>query len=227
MTAVRLVDLVADVRSRADMIASAFVDDATEVIRYINEEAAKLHDLVVSRFEDQYTTVTGSIVVSGASSIAVTNAAFTGFYKLRGIDRQESGAGDWREIKPFNFNMRNRRASGSSWYRSREIQYRLVGANILLTPDDACDGTYRVWYIPSFVPLAADGDTVDFPQNWHEFITAGAAAKCLSKEESDPNGQLRMQADVRATIMAMAANRDAGHRMRIEDVRSRINEDDD
>lgn len=228
MTTIALVDLVADVRSRADMVDSEFVDDATEVIRWINEEAAKLHDLVVSRFEDQFTTTSVPIIVApGTSSIPLTTLALTGFYKLRGVDRLENGASDWQEIRPFDFNNRNRRTSGGAWYRSRVVQYRLVGASILLSPDDACDGTYRVWYIPSFTPLAADGDTIDFPENWHEFVIAGAAAKCLAKEESSTSIQMALQTDVRATILAMAANRDAGSRMRIENVRRRDLDDDD
>lgn len=226
MTAVALTTLIAAVRARADMTDSTFVDDDTEVTPWINEEAGKLHDLLVSRFEDQYTVATDSIVVTSGATITLADSV-PGFYKLRGIDRLESGDTDWQEIRPFDFNRRNRRTSGGSWYRSRVVQYRLVGPSILLSPDDASTGTYRVWYIPSFTPLVAPDDEIDFPESWHEYVIAGAAAKCLAKEESDPSLQLGMQAKIEATILAMAANRDAGSRMRIEDVRRRRTADDD
>lgn len=229
MPAVSLDTLRQSVRSRVDMLDSVFVDDETEVDVWINEAGGELHDLVVSRYEDQLTIVSDAITVSSGNVIALSTLPDSApFYKLRALDRAEDGVSDWREVRMFDFNARNRRAtSGTSWYRSRDIRYRLVGANILLTPDDNATGVYRLWYIPSYVNLADPEDEVNWPQNWQDFIIASAAVKCLAKEESDTREQVALRDAAKARVLTMAAPRDAGGRMRIEDVRRRGYDDDD
>lgn len=217
---ITLTNLLAAVRSRADMVGSTFVDDTTELTRWINEEAAELHDLVVSRFEDQFTILSSNLAVSSGNTISLSSlAAGAPFYKMRGLDVLD---GKWCEVAPFAFNERNRTGSGL-----RGIRYRLIGASIYLTPTDAATGTYRLWYIPGFVDLVNPGDTLDYPENWHEFVISGAAAKALAKEESDPRVQQGLKEASRQRILASASNRDAGRRMRIEDVRSGPYGDDD
>ena len=222
MAAIALAQLIASARSRANMVDSQFVDDATELVPWVNESAAELHDLVVSRFEDDYTVTSDNIVVSSGNTIDLSEEcpASAPFYKLRGIDSLESGTSDWQKVRMFNFGERNRRNTGSGGYRSNFIRYRLMGQNIILSPDDNATGTYRLWYIPGYVDMVEDDDEVNFPQNWHEYIIASVAAKCLAKEDSSTTDQLRSKAEIKERVMAMAASRDAGSRMRIEDVRS-------
>ena len=47
-----------------------------------------------------------------------------------------------------------------------------------------------VRYIPEATVLSLGSDTLNWPSNWHQAVEAGAAAKALIKEESDPTGQL-------------------------------------
>lgn len=193
--------------------ASGTFVTTSELNRVLNSQCAELHDLVVSRFEDQFTT---SLQFTVSSGNTYTLAA--GFYKLVGLDRDEGG-GDWCRIHKFDWNDRNRRAAGRTWRRSREIRYRVVGSTIQLTPDDDALGTYRLWYVPQWTDLSADGDLIDFPQNWHEYPIAGAIAHVLAKEESANGHWLAQKAALRARILAMAANRDADGPSRIRDVR--------
>lgn len=193
--------------------ASGTFVTTSELNRVLNAQCAELHDLVVSRFEDQFTT---SLTFTIASGNTYTLAA--GFYKLVGLDRDE-GTNDWRRVRAFEWNARNRRVTNASWYRSREIRYRVVGTTIQLTPDDAALGTYRLWYVPQWTDLSADVDLIDFPQNWHEYALAGAIAHVLAKEESPNDHWLTQKAQLRARILAMAANRDADRPSAIRDVR--------
>lgn len=67
-----------------------------------------------------------------------------------------------------------------------------------------------VRYIQSAPVLSVGSDTLNWPSNWHEAVAAGAAAKALIKEESDPSGQIssyngamrRILKDVRAQKVA-------------------------
>ena len=47
-----------------------------------------------------------------------------------------------------------------------------------------------VRYIPAATTLSLGSDTLNWPSNWHQAVEAGAAAKALIKEESDPTGNL-------------------------------------
>jgi hypothetical protein len=47
-----------------------------------------------------------------------------------------------------------------------------------------------VRYIPAATVLSLGSDSLNWPSNWHQAVEAGAAAKALIKEESDPTGQL-------------------------------------
>ena len=232
MSSITLTQAIARVRSRADMVNSTFIDDTTEVAPWLNEAFAELHDLVVSVYEDQFTVVSSNIVVSSGSTISLGAEtawcpATAPFYKLRGVDYLASGTADWHRLRLFSFNDRNSRTTGYSWRRARDLRYRIVGSSIHLTPDDAATGTYRIWYIPGFVDLANGSDTVSYPENWHEYAIVSAAAKALLKEESDARWLIDAKNALRARILAGAANRDVGSRMRIEDVSSRYDDYED
>jgi hypothetical protein len=47
-----------------------------------------------------------------------------------------------------------------------------------------------VRYIPAATTLSLGSDTLNWPSNWHQAVEAGAAARALIKEESDPTGNL-------------------------------------
>ena len=213
MGAILIDDLWTAAKREADMENSDFASPA-EGFALVNQEAAELHDLMVSRYEDQFTTVTGSItVVSGADTIDLTNTAnfpaAAPFYKLRGVDRNDGG--EWLEVEPFDFNERNRKVAASF--------YRVVGQNIHLTPTDNAAGVYRVWYVPGYVDKTT-GQSIDFPQNWYAFVIFGVAARLLEKEESESAAKMQRKEMARAHIFAMASNRDAtGRASRIMDVR--------
>lgn len=205
--------LRSDIRSRADMDNSEFITDS-ELNSYINASYAELYDILVSRFEDYYTTTSSHSVASGASEFSVP----ADFYKLRGVDRQYSG-NDYYSLSKFNFNQRNfknRRVSNSLW-GTINVNYRLVGNNIELIPEDQASGTYRMWYVPACPVLSLDADTVDGVNGFEEYIVVDVCIKVLEKEESDTTTFQRQKAALMKRIEEMAAQRDAGEPDRITD----------
>jgi hypothetical protein len=198
---------------------SDFVGTA-ECNALINGEGAELHSLVVDAHEDQFTT-TQSFTISSGSTYALSGLPGTApFYKLRGLDRDEGG-GDWREVQRFGFDDRNRRASTGWGPYGRTVRYRLVGASLRITPDDAATGTYRLWYVPGWVDLASDSDTIDYPENWYEYVVAGVAAKLVAKEEGDVRTHLELKDRIRARIQSAVLHRDAAGPERMTRVRNR------
>jgi hypothetical protein len=202
------------VRQRADMEGSQFVTDA-EVNKYINASYAELYDILVSRFDDYFSTTATFTLSGGANSYALPSD----FYKARGLDLQVNGS-DWATVRAFNFQERNARGRATSRlaYGFRNVTYRVMGSNLKFLPEDNAAGTYRFWYIPRFTPLASDssqmGDVLDF----EEYVVVDAAIKCLIKEESDPSALMAIKEQLKQRILSMAADRDVGEPEKISDV---------
>jgi hypothetical protein len=213
------------VLERADMLGTQFIGQI-ELTAIINGEAAELHDLIVGRFEDQYTT-SFDFVLAGTGGIALNSLPLQApFYKLRGVD-YDVGSGEYLPLSKYEWADRGRKNNGRDPRFARHLQYRLVGGQLNITPLEQSDGNYRMWYIPGYVDLVGPNDDANFPQNWVEYVIAGSAAKCLAKEESDVSVQLAIKASLRARIEAMAGNRDAGAPEVIERTRDRREWDDE
>lgn len=199
-------------RQRADMANSNFVSP-TEWISYINYSYAELYDILVSKFEDYYDTELVFSVATGNSFPLPVD-----FYKMRGVDRAVSGT-EYYTIRPFTFEDRNNRRR-AALYRGLypTIRYRILGQNLIFTPDDAATGQYRMFYIPRAATLTAGTDTVDGINGWEEYIVVDAAIKALTKEESDTNVLMMQKQGLLKRIEDMAQNRDAGECEKVTDV---------
>lgn len=198
---ITLASLKTRCRERSDMENSGFISDS-ELVSYINSSYAQLYDLLVSRFEDYYTTTTSSVVASGDNSISVP----ADFYKLLGVDYQLSGD-SYTTVNKYNFQNRNRRDGLARTSQSR--QYRLINNAIELLPKTNAQGTYQLWYVPRITRLADDVDTLDGVNGWEEYIVIDTAIKMLSKEESDIAALLIEKRAMEDRIEAMANNRDS------------------
>lgn len=209
------------VLQRCDMVNSNFVSEA-ELNAWINQAGDCLFDLIVSRYEDYYTTSFTFTIAGGQDGYTIPDAV----YKLRGLDYQLGG--DWVTLHTFTFEDRNRgnRQINRALLGLTNIKYRMVGNRIMIIPADQAPGTYQAWYIPDFQPLIADNQGLPIEhERWKEYIIADAAIKCLLKEESDPSGLMAEKAEMEKRILNMAQNRDAGSPERVQDVRNYIYDD--
>lgn len=211
---VTVAQIVLEAKQKADMENSNFVKPE-EWIRYVNNGYKELYDILVSKFEDYYTVGPVALTVAqGASSVALP----ADFYKLRGVDRS-NGGNDFFAILPFNFNDRNRRGYYQRW-RGIEpsIRYRIMGNNLIFTPQDQAAGNYQIYYVPRAADLTSDTDTIDGVNGWEEYVINSAAEEALIKEESDTSAVAGAKAALLGRIQAMAANRDAGQVETVSDV---------
>jgi hypothetical protein len=194
---------------------STFITDS-ELTTYINESYAELYDLIIASYEDYYTTEVSLTASSQAGVLTLPSD----FYKLRGLDKAAGGSNiDYTTVYKYNFNERNKRPSlGLRAGYGLYVEYRIVKNEIKLEPKAAADGTYRLWYMPQITFLVADGDLVDAPAGFDEYIVIDAGIKCLAKEESDTMALDRAKALMTARIENMAVNRDADQPETISDV---------
>lgn len=127
------------VRQRADMEDSNFVDP-DELDAYINNSYKELYDIVVSRFEDYYSTKLTFTLTTNIQALP------SDFYKLRGLDVQNGS--DYTPLTKWNFGDRGRFTRSVDLYWVLKPQYRIMGGNIEFMPETTTSGTYRLWYIP-------------------------------------------------------------------------------
>jgi hypothetical protein len=212
-----LSDIRLAAKRRADMESSFFVAD-DEWLSIINASAAELYDLLIAHFGDDYYSQAATATTTGNGEMLSLPA---NFYKLTGVDMLiQSTTDQWVTIRPFNMSERNRtRFPGfQSYYGLTNLRYRLNGSNLWLIPKPSAGITFRIWYVPRFVPMTGDASTLDGVSGWEEYVVVDAAIKALVKEESDPSALMAQKAALKERIEIMAANRDPGGPQTVSDV---------
>lgn len=218
--AVTLSYLDTKVRQRADMEGSEFIS-TTEMYGYINDSYKELYDLLVGKFEDYYLADPLEFTISSGSTYDLPSD----FYKIIGLDFKVS-ASDYQTVFPFTFADRNRRRVTDKLRGLYTVaRYRILGDKLRFVPEDQCQGTYRLWYVPKATDKTLGTDTIEGVNGWEEYIIVDAAIKCMQKEESDVNVLMSQKMALIKRIEEMAQNRDAGHSQRVTDVT--MNEFDD
>lgn len=208
-----LAELIDEVRRRADMEHTQFVKD-DELTSLINLSYGELYDLLVSRFEDYYSSQVTVSVTSGNTFPMPAD-----LYKIRGLDFSIA-TNDWLTVRKFNFAERNvrSRVTNRLIYGIRRLTYRLMGDTFYIQPEDQATGTYRLWYIPRFERLVNPTDIMGDVLDFEEYVIVDAAIRCLVKEESDPSALMAIKAELKNRIINMANNRDAEGPERVADV---------
>lgn len=175
------------VRSAADAEGDDHKSDS-EINTWINQGAEALHKLKISSNEDYALTSTTFTLTTASNSYSLPAT----FYNLKGLDFQDGSR--WIRVQQFSFAERDR-------YRD----------------DAGFDGTYRIWYNPTFTELAADSDTVE--DRDHEYIVAYAARQCLIKEESDAGELDATLAKLERDIIGTRSKRDIAGPRHVAEVR--------
>lgn len=212
---VTLAEIKTQCRQRADMENSEFVSDS-ELVSYINNSIAELHDLLIAAYNEEY-------YMEELEFPSVANqrkyALPADFYKLRGVDFK-LGQNEWSTVKRFNFNRRNDDESGFSVRRALVpyLSYRLVGSDVMFSRVPDQNTTFRIWYYPRAVKLAADTDVYDDFNGYIEYVIIDAAIKMMQKEESDVRVLASQKAAMKERIETMAKNRDSNEPDSVTDV---------
>ena len=113
-------------------------------------------------------------------------------------------------------------SSNAALYSNRgsaNIRYNLNGTNLTFMPEPDSADSVTVWYVPSFVKLVNDADSVsnNIATNWEEYAVVLAALKMKSKEETSTVPLERELTRISARIEEASRNRDAGEPMGITD----------
>lgn len=221
---------------RADRVNSNFLT-LPEWNTNINKAMFELYDLLITVYEDYYIAPPIQFVSDGVtymyalpngsnSFLNANNPAETvvprPFYKLIGADLALNNAVNaYVTINKFNFIDRNRFVypnTASTIYGVFNLQYRVMGSNIMFIPTPSGGQAIRLWYIPRLKELLQDTDITDTGiSGWLEYVIVRAAKYALDKEESDSSVLTQEIQFLKARIEETASNRDAGIPDKISD----------
>ena len=223
-------------QQRADRVNSNFLT-LSEWNQNINKAMFELYDLLITVYEDYYLAPPIQFVSDGVTYmyqlpngsntfLNANNPAQTitppPFYKLLGADLALNNAVNaYVTINKFNFIDRNRFVypnTASTIYGVFNLQYRLMGSNIMFIPTPTAGQAIRLWYIPRLKELLQDTDTTTTGiSGWIEYVIVRAAKYALDKEESDTTKLDQELLFLKGRIEESAANRDAGIPDKISD----------
>jgi hypothetical protein len=225
-----LTDLILRGKQRADMENGNFVSD-DEWTHFINDEIAHVYAQLVNVDDGQlFGAVAPTLAQIGDNAYQLPSDF------LRLVDVNIYTGNRWipvGESDPQEYyqllSQTNLGDYGASYFLKLNIAQDRYEIFLFpaKTPDDI-----GIRYIPSATVLSLGSDTLNWPSNWHQAVEAGAAARALIKEESDPTGNIvdkervtaRALKDVRSQkVSTVKTLRQIGSRLRNSRRLPRIN----
>lgn len=228
-------------QQRADRIDSQFVT-LQEWNSYINQAMYELYDLIIKVGEDYIVAEPIQFSADGSTyrfdlpnglntfQNADTGVTFTpkAFYKLMGVDLAlQNATNAYVTVNKYNFIDRNRFVypnTSSTIYGVFNLQYRVIGNQIMFVPTPSARQNIRLWYAPRLNSLLQDTDYTNIGiSGWLEYVIVRAAKYALDKEESDTNKLDQEILFLTKRIEETAADRDFGIPDTISDTRANGN----
>lgn len=214
-------------QQRADMVGSNFVS-TPEWNYYINQSYYELYDLLITVYEDYFVAPRLQFVTTGSQSYPLPTgqnySSAPAFYKMFGMDcGLNNNNNAFATLKKFDFISRNRYVFPqitTTLLGVFNLQYRVVGGNLMFIPTPSAGQNIGMWYYPRLNTLLQDTDIMDGISGWTEYVIVDAAIKALRKEESDTSELMNEKMALRQRIEDTATNRDAGQPDTISDTAS-------
>lgn len=177
--------------------------DSDDVDAILNSELAVLDELLIEAYQGWRVTTSTLTITAGTDSVALPATFF------QAVDLEEySDPTTPRQLPRIEF-MDRTNPPDWGWY--------VYGALLYVRPMSKAPGTYRLWFVPTFTSLAADGDTYDAPNGWEVHAILGAAIRLRNMQELSATGLEQRQASVAERINNAARKRQG--RRKVRDVR--------
>jgi hypothetical protein len=208
-------NLVLDIRRRAKMLDSEFVDD-DEILELYNQERAELNlRLRLAEGQPHFYETNDIQVLAGTISYPTPSD----FWELLGAKAVIGGIS--REMEPF---MESERPSLQNTQLiipyTATPRYRVVATQIDVLPSTQ-SFTMTIRYVPCAIRMSlgnAPSDTMDGFNGYELACIYGSVAQLLEEEESDSSFWEARKGRILTLIDSVAAQRDAGHPERVTDV---------
>lgn len=196
---ITLTELITRGKQRADMENGSFVSD-DEWTHFINEEIQDIYAQMVNVDDGElFATVSPTLTKIGDNAYQLPSDF------LRLVDVNIHTGNRW--VRAFEADPQEYYQLLSDNYTGKYCTSYFLKLNLeqdryelFLFPAPVVNDI-GVRYLPAAAELSLGSDTLNWPSNWHQAVEAGAAAKALIKEESDPTGQLMDRDKTTARIL--------------------------
>lgn len=224
---------------RADKLNSPYL--TTDEWNFnINQSAAELYDILVTKFGDDYFFAPFLIIplagvpsydLPDGSNYPINGVNSPALYKLCGVDANLSGAAPgsnagWIPLARTNWIDRD---NYTTWPNQAgalnniyQMSYRVMGQKIFIFPVNT-NQLIQLSYVPILPQMLQDSDMLSFSiSGWSEYVIVDAAMKAMIKEESLEkwNALQSMKDRLLERIETTAANRDVGQPNSVSNTRS-------
>ena len=213
MRALKLANLITQVRDRADLQDTLFVKDE-EIERYLDQAYFGLYNEIVEASEDYFTT---SFKFKAIGRQLVLPADF---YKLRAVDLFYGNY--FYTLRPVKMQERQDYQHASAYYRPYRIagwhdiyRYNIEGEKITFFTQEAQTGVYVMHYVPQPKKV---GEAASLPVGWENYLICKAAQMCRVKEESSYREFALMADEELNRIRKICQQRDMSYSETIIDV---------
>lgn len=234
--ATTLADLRLAAQQRCDRVNGPMTTQ--EWNSYVNGSLGALYRLLTSTYDD-YNVQAYSFTLAGGDGGNTLAVGFGStvplFDKIRSLSRVVSStAGTMsaqyvpviRADSFLDFDALSAPTMSSYYGTAIGVKYMLYGTMLEIRPAASSAASYLMRYVPVFVKLVEDADTID--GTWmatsgiEEFVVLDSAAKALIKEESLDSANLILQqcAILKTEILGQFAQRDDNQPGRIQDTKS-------
>lgn len=203
--------MLLDVRQRTNQENSTFVTDS-ELAEYLNQELAELWARLVQGEGQPHYRSSSTIAVTAGTALYNLPADF---WRVQGVEATINGITGG--LHPFMAQEHGWLRNAGPWGPFSPVRYRVQGAQIEFLPSTQ-SFTATLYYSPVQPRLSAPTDTFDGFAGYEMAAIYGVCATVAAKEESDPAFHLGQKDRIYRHIDALAAQRDASHPERVQDV---------
>ena len=237
MAAVTLQDLISRALQRADMVSNAGTSNfaTTAELTYLaNAAVARLHDKLVTAYDDQFVLIKNFSLVNGQEQYDLSSdlnlidgSGNPTFYKIREIFLTTGSGTTLARYRLRRFNtselpVLNNALAQPILLNIPTTMYRLVGTKLFFEPVPSGAGGYNVelWYVPQVVKLVNLTDAVDYQTvfGWDEYVVNEIAINLKLKEETDTGPLQARQQEFERQLDIAIQDRNIGATSRVTDV---------
>lgn len=199
-----LLQVIDQVRQRADMVGSTFVT-TDEVAVYVAESKFELFELLANVVGDAVPSLQEVQIAAGASNATIGAS----YYRILRVDWVHNDAR--YPLRRYNFHDLVARTTSTTWHPALDITYSLYegGAKITVDPPPAVTTTLGIYYHPQDTRITTMSQPITgLVDRWVEYVVIDAAIKCKEKEESDTTALERAKQNMIGRIERYSARLD-------------------